>query len=297
VPRPGFPLALPIAENLGVELKYYDLDPERGWEIDLESVKRQIDSKTKAFLVNNPSNPCGSSFSRKHQQEIIAVANEYKVPIIADEVYYGLVYEDDAEFVSMGNMTKEVPIICTGAVSKIFALPGWRLGWTIVYNNGGYFDDVIDNLHRHAMIQLHPNSLAQAALPRILREVTEADMAAMKSKLRETSRYAFEKLSGIRGLAPVRANAAMYMMVRIDTTQFKDIDSDVDFCQKLLNEECCLVFPAKCFFSSGAFRVVSPSILILQRLSARARPSLMSLLSESPNSAQLTTNDEPYLLS
>jgi tyrosine aminotransferase len=83
----------------------------------------------------------------------------------------------------MGNLTKEVPIICTGAISKIYALPGWRLGWTIVYNNGGYFTDVIDNLHKHAMIQLHPTSLVQAALPRILKEVTDADLSVMKSKL------------------------------------------------------------------------------------------------------------------
>lgn len=115
--------------------------------------------------------------------EILAIANDYKVPIISDEVYYGLVYEDDTQFTSMGNLTKEVPIICTGAISKIYALPGWRLGWTIVYNNGGYFDEVIENLHKHNMIQLHPNSLVQAALPRILREVTDADLSVMKEKL------------------------------------------------------------------------------------------------------------------
>ena len=111
-------------------------------------------------MINNPSNPCGSSFTKKHQLEIIAVADECKIPIIADEVYYGLSYEDGVEFTSFGNLTKEVPVICTGAVSKIFVLPGWRLGWTITYNNNGYFDDVIDRLHRHAQIQLHPNSLA-----------------------------------------------------------------------------------------------------------------------------------------
>lgn len=93
--------------------------------------------------MNNPSNPCGSCFTRQHQLDIIALCNEYKIPIIADEVYYGLVYEDDAQFTSMGNLTKDVPVICVGAISKIYALPGWRLGWSIVYNNGGYFSDVI----------------------------------------------------------------------------------------------------------------------------------------------------------
>ena len=52
-----------------------------------------------------------------------------------------------------------MPVICTGAISKIYCVPGWRCGWTIVYNNGGYFDKVIDNLGKHAMILLHPNSL------------------------------------------------------------------------------------------------------------------------------------------
>lgn len=184
------------------------------------------------------------------------MANELKLPIISDEVYYGLVYEDDAEFTSMGNLTKEVPVICTGAISKNYALPGWRLGWTIVYNNGGYFDKVIENLHKHAMILLHPNSLVQAALPRILKEVTDADLSVMKSKLQETSRYAFERLSNIRGITPLRANAAMYMMVRIDTSEFEDIVDDVDFCKKLLHEECCLVFPSQCFFAKNFFRVV-----------------------------------------
>lgn len=84
--------------------------------------------------------------------EILDVANYYKIPIISDEVYYGLVYEDDAEFISFGNITKDVPIICVGAISKIFCLPGWRCGWSIVYNNHGYFDKVIENLHKHAMI-------------------------------------------------------------------------------------------------------------------------------------------------
>lgn len=219
-------------------------------------MKAQIDSRTKAILVNNPSNPCGSCFTRQHQLDIIAVCNEYKIPIISDEVYYGLVYEDDAEFTSMGNLTKEVPVICVGAISKIYALPGWRLGWSIVYNNGGYFSDVIENLHKHAMIQLHPTSLVQAALPRILKEVTDDDINKMKSKLQATSRYAFEKLSNIRGIEPIRANAAMYMMVRINVEEFADISDDVQFCQKLLQEECCLVFPSQCFFSKNFFRVV-----------------------------------------
>ena len=62
------------------------------------------------------------------------------------------------------------------------------------------------------------------------------DLSKMKSKLQATSRHAFEKLRGIKGIKPIRANAAMYMMVKLDLKVFKDIDDDVEFCQKLLHD-------------------------------------------------------------
>lgn len=160
----------------------------------MDGLRALVDENTKAILVNNPSNPCGSVFSKKHQLEIIEFANEYKIPIIADEVYYGLVYESEEEYQSFGTLTKEVPIICTSAISKIYCLPGLRLGWMIVYNNGGYFDNVLENLHKQAMIQLHPCSLVQLALPRILKEIGDDHFINMKLKLKATSDYAYEKL-------------------------------------------------------------------------------------------------------
>jgi len=102
VPKPGFPLCQPICQNLGVEWDHYNLMPEEGWKIDLEHLKSQITPKTRAILINNPSNPCGSCFTAEHIQEILAVAEEFKIPIISDEVYYGLSYDPERPFISMG---------------------------------------------------------------------------------------------------------------------------------------------------------------------------------------------------
>jgi len=66
VQAPGFPLFKPISENLNIELSFYRLDPDKNWEVDLEDLESKIDSKTKVLLVNNPSNPCGSCWSREH---------------------------------------------------------------------------------------------------------------------------------------------------------------------------------------------------------------------------------------
>ena len=78
----------------------------------------------------------------------------------------------------------------------------------------------------------------------------------MKMKLSQSSQAAFSKLSGIRGVTPIRSSAAMYMMVRIELQEFADISDDVDFCKKLLTEQNCLVFPSKCFFEEGFFRMI-----------------------------------------
>ena len=67
------------------------MQPERSWEVDLEDLERQIDVNTAAIIVNNPSNPCGSVYSRQHLLDILAVAERKKVPIVADEVYAGMV--------------------------------------------------------------------------------------------------------------------------------------------------------------------------------------------------------------
>ncbi len=93
-------------------------------------------------------------------------------------------------------------------------------------------------------------------MPKILREVKEQHFENMKSKLRESSYYAYEKIKGIKGLDPIKASAAMYMIVKINLEEFEDIENDLDFCKKLLNEECVLVFPSRCFFSKDGFRVV-----------------------------------------
>lgn len=86
VPRPGFCLYQTLAEGLDIEIRYYDLLPERQWEADLRQLESLIDEKTAALLINNPSNPCGSVFSQKHLEGFLDICERNYLPIIADEV-------------------------------------------------------------------------------------------------------------------------------------------------------------------------------------------------------------------
>ncbi|XP_021264684.1 tyrosine aminotransferase isoform X3 [Numida meleagris] len=87
VPRPGFSLYKTLALSMGIEVKLYNLLPEKSWEIDLKHLESLVDEKTACVIVNNPSNPCGSVFSKGHLQKILAVASRQCVPILADEIY------------------------------------------------------------------------------------------------------------------------------------------------------------------------------------------------------------------
>ena len=112
VPKPGFPLYQVISESLGGSVKQYSLKPEEAWNCDVAEMDRLIDSKTKAIVISNPSNPCGSNFTAEHLREIAAVARKHGLLIIADEIYCGLVF--NGEFSPMHVHSGDVPVISVG---------------------------------------------------------------------------------------------------------------------------------------------------------------------------------------
>jgi aspartate/methionine/tyrosine aminotransferase len=87
VPRPGFSYYGSLASAAGMVVRHYSLRPERRWEADLEEMEALCDGRTRAIVVNNPSNPCGSVYTAEHLRAVLAVAARRRVLVIADEVY------------------------------------------------------------------------------------------------------------------------------------------------------------------------------------------------------------------
>jgi tyrosine aminotransferase len=83
-PSPGFPLALTIARSMKLEPRIYNLDPNKLWHADLSQMEKLIDEKTKFVLVNDPSNPLGACWDKKHKLEIMELCRKHKLPILAD---------------------------------------------------------------------------------------------------------------------------------------------------------------------------------------------------------------------
>jgi len=105
----------------------------RQWEIDLDHLEQLIDAETVAIVVVNPSNPCGSVYSKQHLLDVLAIAGRHFLPIIGDEIYGGMVFKGQ-QFYSLASLSKEVPILSCGGIAKQYLVPGWRVGWILIYD-------------------------------------------------------------------------------------------------------------------------------------------------------------------
>ncbi|CAK8672528.1 tyrosine aminotransferase-like [Clavelina lepadiformis] len=255
IPRPGFSLYETLSLSQGIHVKHYDCLPEKSWEVDLEHLESLIDRKTKAIVVVNPSNPCGSNFNAEHIRAILEVAENNKVPILADEIYADLVFHDKS-FHSFSSLSSSVPILSCGGIGKKFLVPGWRMGWVVVHDRNEIFgSEIRTGLVKLSQRILGPCTLIQAALPGIL-STPEACHQETIAKLEKNADLLYEKLRIIPGLKPIKPEAAMYMMVGFDRNHLPEFKDEVAFTERLMCEQSVFCLPSKCFKYSNYFRIV-----------------------------------------
>jgi hypothetical protein len=117
-----------IATGLGARVREVWLREERGWRIDLDALAAAVSGKTKLICVCTPNNPTGQALSRSEIERIVAIAARHGAWILADEVYRGAELDgiESASFAGRGER-----IVVTGGLSKVYGLPGLRIGWLV----------------------------------------------------------------------------------------------------------------------------------------------------------------------
>jgi len=256
VPRPGFPIYTTLSAGQEIETREYDLLPNQDWEADLEQMEALIDQNTAAIVVNSPSNPCGSVFSVPHLKNILAIAEKYKVPIIADEIYEHFVFPGET-YVPIASLTTTVPVLSCSGLTKRFLVPGWRLGWIIIYDRNHVFDQEIRRgLMCMSQRIIGSNTFIQGALPTILKKTPKSFFENAINVIKQNAELAFKKLRNTPGLLPIMPRGAMYMMVKVDMDRFPQFTTDLQFIEKLVSEESVHCMPGKCFNYPGYMRLV-----------------------------------------
>lgn len=130
----------------GVSINYVSMKAP-DWEFKIEDLEKTVTSKTKAIMVNTPSNPCGKVFSKEELEAIGEIAEKNDLYIFSDEIYEYFVYDglNHISPASIGKLKERTIII--GGFSKTFSVTGWRIGYTIappeITKILGQFNDLV----------------------------------------------------------------------------------------------------------------------------------------------------------
>ena len=254
LPGPSYPPWLSYTKFFeGVPIEY-KMDEQNNWQPDIDDIRKKMTNKTRGILILSPNNPVGVVYSEKHLLEIINLAGEYQLPIIADEIYDQITY--DKKFVSVTSLAKDVPVIGLNGFSKSYLMTGWRLGYIYYCDPEHYLDEFKEDIKRMARIRLCAPGPSQLAAIEALKGPQD-HISEMIARLRKRRDYTCKRLNELEAIDCKVPEGAFYVFPKIELgTRWKD---DKEFVIDFLKKKQVLFvygsgFGAK--YGSGHFRVV-----------------------------------------
>ena len=200
VPNPGFVLYAPHARLAGAIPVPYRLSEARRFLPDLDELESLVTPRTRAIVVNSPSNPTGGVFPKSVVEKMLALADRHDLSIVSDEVYEEMVYEGKfASFWGRGDRS-----IIVNSFSKTLAMTGWRVGFIVAAREVAV---EINKIHYHMMAC--PPTPAQYAVLAGLEAGTGATRA-MFSEFRARRELITRGLNRIPGMKCVPPAGAFY---------------------------------------------------------------------------------------
>lgn len=235
-----------IAKYIGAKVKY--VYPSNGLKVSASDIQKELSSKTKLLILNNPNNPSGEVYTKDELTQIAKILEGTNVFVISDEMYEKLIY--DEEFCAFASLSEDAlkRTITINGLSKCAAMPGWRFGYSASK------DAKLNKLMKNLQGQCTSNicSITQAAaIPALMGEIDE-DILKMKEEFKKRRDYAFKAINEIKGLAiHSLPKGAFYLFVDCS----KISNDDVLFCEKLLEEKLVACVPGSGFGMKGYFRM------------------------------------------
>lgn len=220
---------------------------DQDFKITAEQVEAAITEKTKCLMLNNPSNPTGMIYSKDELQAIADVCVKHDLYILADEIYYQLIY-DGMEFTSMASLGEEVKerTLLINGVSKSYAMTGWRVGYCAANKK---LAKIMSNFLSHSTGA--PSTISQWASVEALNGPQEG-IEEMRKAFLERRDYIVKRINEIPGVSCIKPNGAFYVMMNIEklvgkTLGGKLIENDDDFAVALLEKALVAVVPCSGF--------------------------------------------------
>lgn len=227
-PNVTYPLFQYLAELHHIELRTYDLDPQRGWRIDEDSLIAAADERTRAVLLISPHNPTGMIIDQP-----VAALDRLGVPLICDEVFAPFTI-GAATAPPLGALHPQLPVFHLNGISKLLALPDLKLGWMAL--NDPALAAYAERLELINDTFLGCNTLVQSMLPALLAE-SGPFVGAMVERVRQNMALALERFAACPRIEASLPDGGYYLFPRI-----KDCPDDEALVVGLI-ERGVLVYP------------------------------------------------------
>lgn len=213
IPAPywlSYPEIVKLADGVPVFIRG---EKTNGYKVTARQIDEACTDKTKALILNSPSNPSGMIYTREELEAIAEVAVRRDIYVVSDEMYENLIYGED-EPVSIASLNDEIykrTITCSG-VAKSYAMTGWRIGYT---GSTKEIAKLMGSVQSHQTS--NPNSIAQKAAYEALTGPQES-VYQMNREFNLRRDYMYERVSMMKLISALKPQGAFYLFVDVSET-------------------------------------------------------------------------------
>ena len=257
IPAPDFPLYTAVVGLSGGNPVHYICDEQTGWLPDIDDIRSKVTPRTKGIIVCNPNNPTGALYPDEVLLQIIEIARQHQLVVLADEIYDKTIYDGHAH-TSMAALADDLLFVTFNGLSKNYRSCGYRAGWMVVSGEKRHARDYIEGLNMLASLRLCANTPGQLAIQTALGGYQSIKhLVAPSGRLCRQRDLAYSLLTQIPGVSVVKPKAALYMFPRLDPKVYP-INDDQQLAYELLAEEKVLIVQGTGFnwIDNDHFRLV-----------------------------------------
>ena len=248
----SYPEMIKMADAVPV---FIDCSEKNEFKLEIAELIKAITPKTKALLLNSPSNPTGSIYSKNELEVIAQVAIDNNILIIADEIYEKLVYDNEKHIsiASLNDKVKDITIVVNG-VSKAYAMTGWRIGYTA---SNIEIANLMSKIQSHSTS--NPNTIAQHASIEGIKN-SDASIEKMRISFDERRKYMVNRINKMNKLSCIVPKGAFYVMLNISKLIGKEIEgriinNSLDFAEIVISKANVAVVPGSAFGADSFARL------------------------------------------
>ena len=222
------------------------------FKITPDELKKAIGKKTKWLIINSPSNPTGSCYTRNEIEELSKILIKNKnVYILSDDIYEHITYDNFKFFTIAQIKALKDRTLTMNGVSKSYSMTGWRIGY------GAGPKDIIKAVAKiQSQSTTNPSSISQAAAVEALNG-TQDFIKTRSDSFKERRDYVVETLNSINGLSCLKPSGAFYVFPNCKKLLGKKtkLKTDKEFVEKLLDKAEVAVVQGSAFGLDGYFRI------------------------------------------